>query len=83
MKGSASARAVLDFRPMAKKPIATFENDEALLKAVKEAQASLEFEGMRMTPEEEAALIQAVRSGMSMDEYVRLVEDEVLWGKAR
>ncbi len=61
--------------------IATFENDQALLRAVKEAQASLDFEEMRATPEEEAALIQALRSGMSEDEYFALIEEEVLWKK--
>jgi hypothetical protein len=66
-----------------KKPIATFATDEDLLKAVAEAQASLDFEDMRASPTEEAALVQALRSGMSEEEYFRVIEDEVLWKTGR
>jgi hypothetical protein len=53
--------------------MATFENDEELVDAVRQSQASLELEGMRATPEEEAFLIQALRSGMSDEDYFRAI----------
>jgi hypothetical protein len=66
---------------MAKKPIAVFKNEEHLRKALARSQASMELEGLRMTPDEEKVLAEAIRKGLSREEYLRQIEDEVLWGK--
>lgn len=53
--------------------MATFDSDDELLDAVRQASASLALSGLRPTPEEEASLVHALRTGMSKEDYFRAV----------
>lgn len=66
---------------MTKMPIAVYTTEEQLEKDLANSQASMGFEGARMTPDELDVLRDAIRKGLSMDEYLHLVEDQVLRGK--
>jgi hypothetical protein len=63
------------------KPIAVFASDEDLLRAVRRVQGTLALSGLKMTPHEEAVLIEALREGVSHEQYLRWVEEEVLFGR--
>ena len=82
VRNTATAR-VVDSRRMVKKPIAVFKGEEHLRKALARSQGSMALEGLRMTLDEEKVLADAIRKGLSMEEYLRQVEDEIFWAKAR
>lgn len=62
-------------------PIAVFATDEDLLRAVRCVKGTLALSGLELTRQESAMLIQAIREGVSLDEYARWVEDAVFWGR--
>ncbi len=68
-----SVPVVVSNRAMSGPPMAVFESDEELVDAVRQGQASLELEGLRATPDAEAFLVEALRSGMSEDDYFRAI----------
>jgi DNA-binding NarL/FixJ family response regulator len=72
---------VLHFSRMPKTPIAVYQGEEKLHESLARAQASMGLEGLAMTPAELKVLADAIRKGLSREEYVQRVADSVLRGK--
>ncbi len=66
-----------------KKPIAVYTTEEQLERDLANSQASMGFEGCRMKPKELDLLRDAIRKGLSLEEYLRQVQDEVLSPKGQ
>lgn len=79
---NAAAVTVLGCPMTTTKPIAVFASEEDLLDAVASAKASLAMSGVELSADGEAMLVQAIRDGISLDEYARWVEDAVFWARS-